>query len=56
MFRILLEPRGITCAPGCASLKRTYDEMYYYYYTEIPCTRNMVPGTYEYSFFFGRGT
>ena len=51
MFRILLEPRGITCAPGCASLKRTYDEMYYYYYTEIPCTRNMVPGTYEYSFF-----
>ena len=25
--------RGTIYAPGCASLKCTYDEMYYYYYT-----------------------
>lgn len=34
------------CARGCASLKCTYDEMYYYY-TQISCTMYVVPSTYS---------
>ena len=37
--------RGTLCAPGRASLKCTYDEMYYYYYPEIRGTRYQVYST-----------